>query len=64
MPSFKEVNSSQDRVYTMVNRQALSTWLQTWTPQPTEISPVVSSQTSTDRAQRVLKLNPQGPERK
>ena len=64
MPSFKEFNSPQDRVYTTVNRQTLSTWLQAWTNQPTAVSPVRSLPAGTERTQRILKFNPKGPERK
>ena len=58
MTNFGEFSRPQDRVYTTVNRQVLSTWLQTWTSQPTEISTVRSLQVSTEQAQRTLKLNP------
>ena len=58
MTNFGELNSPQDRVYTTVNRQVLSTWLQTWTSQPTEVSTVRSLQVRTEQAQSTLKLNP------
>jgi len=58
MPNFKEVNSSEDRVYTMVNRQALSTWLQTWTIQLTDVTPIRSLRAGTEGAQKILKSNP------
>ncbi len=58
MTNFAECNSPQDRVYTTVNRQLLSTWLQTWTNQPAEVSTVRSLQVSTGQAPDTLKLNP------
>jgi hypothetical protein len=63
MTSFSEFNSPQDRVYTMVNRQALSTWLQTWTNQPTAVSTVRSLQAVTEQTQSILTLNPKEPKR-
>jgi hypothetical protein len=57
MTNFAEFNSPQDRVYTTVNRQLLSTWLQTWTNQPAEAS-VRSLHVSTGQAPDTLKLNP------
>ena len=58
MTNFAEFNSPQDKVYTTVNRQLLSTWLQTWTNQPAEVSTVRSLPVSTGQAQGTLKLNP------
>jgi hypothetical protein len=63
MANFTECNSSQDRVYTTVNRELLSSWLQTWTNQPAEISTVRSLQISTGHAQGILELNPKGLKR-
>ena len=59
MTNFSECNSPQDRVYTTVNRQLLSTWLHTWMNQPAEVSPVRSLPVSTGHAQGILELNPQ-----
>lgn len=58
MTDLAEFNSPQDRVYTTVNRQLLSAWLQTWTNQPAEVSTVHSLQVKTEQAQGTLKLNP------
>lgn len=63
MRSSKEFNSPQDRVYTTVNRQALATWLQTWTDQPTEVSPVRLLQVGIELTPRMLKRTPKRPER-
>jgi len=62
MTNFAEFNSPQDRVYTTVNRQLLSTWLQTWTNQPAEAS-VRSLHVSTGQAQGTLEFNPKGLKR-
>lgn len=63
MTNSAEFNSPQDRVYTTVNRQLLSTWLQTWTNQPAEVSAVRSLQVSTGQAQGPLTLTPKGLKR-
>jgi len=63
MTNFAEFNSPQDRVYTTVNRELLSTWLQTWTNQPAEVSTVRSLQVSTGQAQGTLEFNPKGLKR-
>jgi hypothetical protein len=63
MTNVAECNSRQDRVYTTVNRELLSTWLQTWTNQPAEVSTVRSLHISTGHALGTLKLNPKSLKR-
>ena len=63
MTNVAEFNRPQDRVYTTVNRELLSTWLQTWTNQPAEVSTVRSLQVRTGQAQGTLELNPKGLKR-